>query len=1116
MSIKLQLPPIENEVIFSDFVLDLFNLENNTTSFQYFGKKGNKQNGVDIISVPQAVAIQCKKKELIRRNLVNELKADFEKTIQKIAQLKIEFKQLVFVSTFHDSAELIDYLSQLMQKHGLPFHATYRGWQSLQNSAQNYTELLKKYFPSIYVGPKILTPIPFFDTNLLLGREYSLEMVKKFNTQYAAFVLQGIGGIGKTVLISSYIDQNNQKFNNIIWIGNHLNSIESNVLTQLSSSIGSTGKSGPEAWRFCLNELRNTHGNNLFVLDGVNEVNDHVIKCIEELCSTGWKVIITARSKISDLPTMDLGALPPEAARKLFLHYFNRQTNDNVLNKILEKVDYHPLLVELLAKAANSNPTLILEQLHQLISEDKLKDPAIQNMIAIGRHASKADARKHERIFKYLLFCFRIFDLNPAEKRQLLYFSVLPQTSDFSIDWYLDITEQAQKHEKPVEEAVNILSNKGWISIRRGIFYIHPLIQIVTREHLKITVNKILPVIMRCTFHLKNIQNSQAYSFSNYISTARNILNAISVNVETIFLTQFYAKALTRTGDYLTAIRYLEECLEYCRQKGIDAPEFISSFLNNLGTAYFDIGRYDEAATYLTRAVEIAKMADIDTSVSIGTSLDNLASTFEKLGRYEEAVQLTKHAIKIFEDNDAPEELGLAYINLANTYCCLENYGQALKFSKRAYRLLKEFHEKNSLRFAEYYNTMGLIYLGLQKAGKANGCYRKVKCIFELDNNPEDLSMAYSNIATTELMLNQPEDAKQNLDKAIALQNSLGQINRHSYGDILQNLADYYVQTGQAHQASKILREMKQVFSEILPEDHDKLQNIKGQMKRLKQGLPDPEQYKLRNTLFILREQIDDYIKHSKGVIDKFGEVKVIKYNSQSDETYLHDYMFFCFARSCKTISSIVVLLKKERPEDAMTLLYAVYRNYLMMTFLSRNPKSAYTFIFKSLMLSQGKYRFVEKGNILEPSLFRHPDSDKELSVFPELSSLIQNTVYADDIIVHRYIGTFLNEAASSDFLTSGNYRAKDQLHYSYSEKNPNLQSEMLTLYLLLLSYGEIVTFINDQKEIQFASKAFKKDLYALYDTINQVTHKDDSIKQAMLKRLKKLGEITRRPSASR
>ena len=88
-----QLPPINNEFNFEDAIVDLFNCMHKTETYKKFGRKGNNQKGIDIFSSQTGIAIQCKKKDLLRTSniLKNELKKDLESDVAKIISSPLSF-----------------------------------------------------------------------------------------------------------------------------------------------------------------------------------------------------------------------------------------------------------------------------------------------------------------------------------------------------------------------------------------------------------------------------------------------------------------------------------------------------------------------------------------------------------------------------------------------------------------------------------------------------------------------------------------------------------------------------------------------------------------------------------------------------------------------------------------------------------------------------------------------------------------------------------------------------------------------------------------------------------------------------------------------------------------
>lgn len=82
------LPPWNDDVKFENFITQYFNDLENTSSYDRFGRSGQKQFGLDIYSIEKKTVIQCKLKLIrggndrqIRSELINALKNDFKSFI---------------------------------------------------------------------------------------------------------------------------------------------------------------------------------------------------------------------------------------------------------------------------------------------------------------------------------------------------------------------------------------------------------------------------------------------------------------------------------------------------------------------------------------------------------------------------------------------------------------------------------------------------------------------------------------------------------------------------------------------------------------------------------------------------------------------------------------------------------------------------------------------------------------------------------------------------------------------------------------------------------------------------------------------------------------------------
>jgi hypothetical protein len=160
---KYQLPPLKDEKIFEEFICDLFNVIENTntynnTDFQTFGVKGQNQKGIDVFSAQTKTVIQCKlkdvrkKDDVLRKNLIEDITID----IEKVKDLKIEFERYILVSTFRDDTKLQEFVNEIRNEQNLSFYLYYWGWDTISKHAEQSEIILKKYFPEF--KPKTIKP----------------------------------------------------------------------------------------------------------------------------------------------------------------------------------------------------------------------------------------------------------------------------------------------------------------------------------------------------------------------------------------------------------------------------------------------------------------------------------------------------------------------------------------------------------------------------------------------------------------------------------------------------------------------------------------------------------------------------------------------------------------------------------------------------------------------------------------------------------------------------------------------------------------------------------------------------------------------------------------------
>lgn len=155
---EYQLAPLKDEKKFEEFICDLFNEIENTksysnTSFQTFGVKGQDQKGIDIISYETNTVIQCKLKDVSKKDdaIRKSIKADIDSDLGKVKNLQFDFDRLIFISTFRDDTHLQEYTQKIKQERNLNFRLEYWGWDTIQRYLKGKKNLLEKYYPDFII-----------------------------------------------------------------------------------------------------------------------------------------------------------------------------------------------------------------------------------------------------------------------------------------------------------------------------------------------------------------------------------------------------------------------------------------------------------------------------------------------------------------------------------------------------------------------------------------------------------------------------------------------------------------------------------------------------------------------------------------------------------------------------------------------------------------------------------------------------------------------------------------------------------------------------------------------------------------------------------------------------
>lgn len=405
-----------------------------------------------------------------------------------------------------------------------------------------------------------------------IGRQEMLKDVHHMLTENSGrhniLLLNGIGGMGKTTLMQEYLNTDNYvaHFNNLIVISVNRN-LENAFITGVDRALTINAKEiilHEDKINAVTNVLKASEGNNLFVIDNINEYDyKDLLRMIPVFNVTRWKFLITTRTApdADDIEILPVDELNIDDAVLLFAYHFvpdnidrrneaslNRYITDNKLRKdielLLEYFSRHTLLTELLAKTGKKKGISVFQLLEILQTQD-LKDARLERTITIGRHSELASKElRQTTLYNYIFNLFdtdylvkstgdKAQDIENKEKVTLLkYFSVLP-SEDIPLEDMKTLCAITPEMENVFEDRLDELKQIGWLQGKQQTgsghfqniaFSMHPLVQQVVYDKLRPTISCCKPLLETINGILPRIK-SYPQKYQNYAKSVIDKLN---------------------------------------------------------------------------------------------------------------------------------------------------------------------------------------------------------------------------------------------------------------------------------------------------------------------------------------------------------------------------------------------------------------------------------------------------------------------------------------------------------------------------------------------------------------------------------------------------------------
>ncbi len=597
-------------------------------------------------------------------------------------------------------------------------------------------ELTKLFVLDNQDNSKVINPPTYKDLDKVFGRQDDLNKLDTLlQTNDRLALINGLGGIGKTTLATSYFMDKKDEYSHRYWL-EYEDNLEHSFL-KLYAYLFDGDMKGLEkdtALDKILDKINNTQGKNLLVIDNLSNSDD--IKLISGL-SENWKVLITSRKQFDEIETLELGILGEKAAKELFINASKLKNYDEeILDKILAKCGGHALTIKLIAKISfNNKKRRSLEDVLTTLDEHNFD---LTTFIYRKEH-------RDENLVDQLVNTFKddILKLDEIEKIILQNLSILA-TLEFKEEEFLSYFPLKEEHKDSFYDALEILSEYGLIKYENCKIFIHQVINDVSRRVLGLDFEV-------CKYLIKS------FSFK------------IAHDPYKIFI------------DYIPFILDNEGILKYFGDK---KEPIISNIYNNLARIYQNMGQLKNALIYQKRSIEIFEnIKEYKNHSNLATAYGNLSGIYQDMGDLEKALEYQNKDIKICEEiyeNKNHPNLGIAYGNLSTIYRNIGDLEKALEYKNKNIEIYEEIYEnKNHPNLATAYGNLSIIYRHIGNLEKAlvyqNKNIEICKEIYENKNHP-NLATAYGNLSGIY------QDMR-NLEKALEYQNK----NIEIYEEIYEN-----------------------------------------------------------------------------------------------------------------------------------------------------------------------------------------------------------------------------------------------------------------------------------------------------------------------------------------
>lgn len=700
--------------------------------------------------------------------------------------------------------------------------------------------------PSLH-NQTIYCPTEFY------GREDILsEMLKKISSNRLV-VLSGIGGIGKTYLSREFAHRRAKeyKYEQIVTYDKSTKSFKKVILSLLFDDLDESEMNENDKFEKRMSLLKDMHEDTLLIIDNVDsKPND--LGYFNDLCiNSGIHIIVTTR--LTDCfphsQTIMVYPLPERDQVDFFKSVYPGDISDRelpIIKEILEYIDGHTLLIELVAKSMYTTALSPEDMLGYLKGA---KNTELEP-ISISKDNQIPEKRTMPDIVKML---FDVGNLDGKAKEALLYLSLLPvEGVERSFFFNLMNTYRGEFNE---------LTDSSWAITDKKIIRLHPVIRDLIRTEMQPDYDNCRTLVqnLHAYIHTQNDKKCLSATDKQDICRILKSINNISgfyTNCSDIMLISDFAKFSYEDYEFYLALDLYKTASVIAVQSPVQTR---TSIFLKIGDVYKRLAMYDESISSYNDALESNSQQQPGAEKNLQEAFIclQLSDIYRKDGNYEEAISYNNKTLTIYNDadNNAKQssiaevynKRGIIYLNKSDVKGIsasekAKDLEEALQYYQKGLSIRKEINE-TARQLAYSYHNIGTTYNKLKEYELARKNHEQALHLRESDKDISltDIASSHVWIGNDLLALGDPymEMAKEHFETSLEIrENILGKTHPEVAWTLI-SLSKWYEKKGDISTAIDYAERAYRIRIAKFARTHNYVKQNKALIEKLKEELND-------------------------------------------------------------------------------------------------------------------------------------------------------------------------------------------------------------------------------------------------------------------------------------